>query len=83
MTDGGDNEEPLYRLEWAPFVYRGRLLMFGYPLFGGWLPFIGWITLYSKDGESTLQAFSLEWLLRGILIIGGAPEDNEQDEDDY
>lgn len=50
---------------------EGSILLFNYPLFGGWLPFIGFITFYPDDDleyDEPLKAFMIEWFCTGIAI---------------
>ena len=57
-----------------------ELLLFNYPLFGGWLPFIGFrnmIVDLDEDEFDVVRTFSLEWFLYGVDIMR-LPEDEEQ-----
>lgn len=45
----------------------GELLLFNYPLLGGWLPFIGLRTNIYEDW--VFRSFTIEWFLVGFSII--------------
>ena len=70
-----------YKFELTPIRFDdgGELIFFGFPLFGGWLPFIGFVTFPNK-GED-VKAFTMEWFLRGIVITTSKLELEEYDED--
>jgi len=66
-----------YKFSFKPFsidAYRD-LLMFGYPVLGGWLPYLAFNT--DIETEETLltikvvekKFFVAEWLLRAIIIV--------------
>tara|TARA_R100001377_G_C3158269_1_gene98809 strand:+ start:571 stop:843 length:273 start_codon:yes stop_codon:yes gene_type:complete len=71
-----ENED--YGLEWWPLRFDrgdGRILFFGFPLFGCWLPFVGFITFYNSQGEE-YRCFMLEWVLKGVILH--REQDDEQ-----
>jgi len=60
-------------------VYGSKWRLLGYPIFGGWLPFIGFrnLPISKEDVEqflgcevesATYNPFCLEWLCRGISM---------------
>lgn len=59
--------------------YSGCLLMFGYPLFGGWLPYLGFQTMYDEEGNE-VQIFLAEWFLRGIAVVSPNSKRNQDEE---
>ena len=78
MNDDKEKIGDSYRFELTPFrlcPIDGVIIFFGYPLFGGWFPFIGWITFYNEDDEP-MQVFMIEWLLRGLAFIKQKDEEN-------
>jgi len=65
---------------WDMFPFRidsyGNWLSFGYPLFGGWLPYLAFDSdeEYIQDGsgneaKSTIKFIVAEWFIRGYLVI--------------
>lgn len=71
-----------FAFELTPFRINegdGTLLMFGYPLFGGWLPFIGFVTFEHSD--KPFKAFLIEWLLYGLIITKSKLELKELDDE--
>lgn len=54
----------------------GCILFFGYPLFGGWIPFIGFTTIWDSVYEEEVKVFLIEWLCIGIAIEA-EKKDNE------
>jgi len=46
---------------------EGSILLFGYPLFGGWLPFVGFITFYN-DNDDEIKCFLIEWFCHGLAL---------------
>lgn len=55
---------------------EGCILLLGYPLFGGWLPFVGFITFYD-DYDQPVRCFMVEWFCRGIAITRDMRKDDE------
>jgi hypothetical protein len=45
-----------------------EILFFGFPLFGGWLPFIGFRTEAIED-DLICRAFVAEWFMYSVGII--------------
>ena len=78
MNDEDENNiGDSYRFELTPFricPIDNAIIFFGYPLFGGWIPFIGWVTFYNKNDEP-LQVFMIEWLLKGLAFVSKKDED--------
>ena len=71
-----------FKFELTPFRINegdGCILMFGYPLFGGWLPFVGFVTFEHKDKE--FKSFLVEWLLYGLVITNSKAELEELDDE--
>jgi len=71
-----------FQFELTPFRINegdGCILMLGYPLFGGWLPFAGFMTFQHEDNE--FKSFLIEWLLRGVIITSSRAELVELDDD--
>ena len=71
-----------FKFELTPFRINegdGCILMLGYPLFGGWLPFAGFVTFQHEDNQ--IKSFMLEWLLRGVIITSSTAELEELDDD--
>jgi hypothetical protein len=71
-----------FQFELTPFrINEGDscILMLGYPLFGGWLPFVGFVTFQHEDNE--FKSFLIEWLLRGVIITSSRAELEELDDD--
>jgi len=52
----------------------GAILLFGYPLFGGWLPYIGFKTFYNERDEA-MRTFMVEWFLRGFIFHSNKDKD--------
>ena len=66
-----------FQFELTPFRINegdGCILMLGYPLFGGWLPYIGFIT-FINEREESMKTFMMEWFLRGIILHRTKDED--------
>tara|TARA_R110002126_G_scaffold10053_3_gene44983 strand:+ start:489 stop:734 length:246 start_codon:yes stop_codon:yes gene_type:complete len=66
-----------YKLTWNPLKFdsiNGALLLFGYPLIGGWLPYLGFVT-FVNDREEEMRTFMIEWFLRGIILHSNKDED--------
>jgi hypothetical protein len=71
-----------FQFELTPFRIHegdGCILMFGYPLFGGWIPFIGFVTFEHNDNE--FKSFLIEWLLHGLIITSSKMELEELDDE--
>ena len=71
-----------FQLESTPFRINegdGCILMFGYPLFGGWLLFVGFVTFEHEDRE--FKSFLVEWLLYGLVITNSKAELEELDDE--
>jgi len=71
-----------FQFELTPFRINegdGCILMLGYPLFGGWLPFAGFVTFQHEDNQ--IKSFMVEWLLRGAIITSSRAELEELDDD--
>lgn len=71
-----------FQFELTPFRINegdGCILMFGYPLFGGWIPFIGFVTFEHNDNE--FKSFLIEWLLHGLIITSSKMELEELDDE--
>ncbi len=51
----------------------GRILLFGLPLFGFWLPYIGFTTLFidesELEGEVEVECFLVQFVLFGFFIV--------------
>lgn len=51
----------------------GRILLFGLPLFGFWLPYIGFTTLFIDEseieGEVEVECFLVQFVLFGFFIV--------------
>lgn len=72
-----------FKLEIIPLRFSefdGSILLFGFPLFGGWLPYLGFKTLENEDGDE-LQIFLVEWLLRGIAFVSPSSRIKHNDEE--
>lgn len=54
-----------YYWSWKPLTYNNELLSFGFPLFGWWLPYVGFTSI---DGY---KGVLLEWWLRGVFFVWG------------
>jgi len=55
----------------------GALLVLGYPLFGGWLPYIGFITFYiDEDENDILRCFMIEWFCRSLIFTRSKEQDD-------
>jgi len=66
-----------YRFSSTPFRiddFDGSIIFFGYPLFGGWLPYIGFVT-FINEREESMKTFMIEWFLRGIILHRTKDED--------
>ena len=73
-----EQEELLaYKFKLTPFklcpVDR-IIIFFGYPLLGGWLPYIGFKTFYNERDEP-MRTFMMEWFLRSMLFHSNKDED--------
>jgi len=56
----------------------GEWLFMDYPIWGGWLPFIGFRKVYVDDGvagEGIYNSFGIEWLLYGFHFLISKRED--------
>jgi hypothetical protein len=70
-----DNED--FKFELVPFRTDSynNFLMFGYPVFGGWLPKLAFETSISYDDpfnpkvKTKYKTFIAEWFLRGYIIL--------------
>lgn len=53
-----------------------RILLFGLPLFGCWLPYVGFTTfLFEEDGEEIeVRCFLIQFLLFGVIFAYGIVE---------
>lgn len=72
-----DQEDENYKFTLMPLKLDkidGAILLFGYPLFGGWLPYIGFVTFENERGEH-MRTFIIEWFLRGIILHSNKDED--------
>jgi len=51
----------------------GRILLFGLPLFGFWLPYIGFTTFFIDESEQEesveVECFLVQFLLLGFFIV--------------
>ena len=51
----------------------GRIMLFGLPLFGFWLPYIGFTTFLidetELEGEVEVECFLVQFLLFGFFIV--------------
>ena len=53
----------------------GSRLLFGFPVFSAWLPFIGFETIREYDdimnptSKIIIKIFKVEWLLRGFAFV--------------
>lgn len=72
-----DQEDFSYKFRLQPLKIDkidGAILLFGYPLFGGWLPYLGFVT-FVNDREEEMRTFMMEWFLRGIILHSNKDED--------
>ncbi len=72
-------EQDRYRFRLPPLSLcrvDGSILFFGIPLFGGWLPFIGFVTYYDEY-DNPVKLFLMEWFLRGLAFHKGEENDIE------
>tara|TARA_R110002072_G_scaffold243787_1_gene403008 strand:- start:570 stop:809 length:240 start_codon:yes stop_codon:yes gene_type:complete len=72
-----DQEDVNYKFTLMPLKLDkidGAILLFGYPLFGGWLPYIGFVTFENERGEH-MRSFMVEWFLHGIILHMNKEED--------
>lgn len=72
-----DQEDENYKFTLMPLKLDkidGAILLFGYPLFGGWLPYMGFVTFENKR-EEHMRTFIIEWFLRGIILHSNKDED--------
>ncbi len=72
-----DQEDVNYKFTLMPLKLDkidGAILLFGYPLFGGWLPYMGFVTFENKR-EEHMRTFMIEWFLRGIILHSNKDED--------
>tara|TARA_R110000796_G_scaffold203764_1_gene320019 strand:+ start:515 stop:772 length:258 start_codon:yes stop_codon:yes gene_type:complete len=66
-----------YKFSFKPFSFDSYndLLMFGIPVLGGWIPYLGFNTevRYEESVLSEIEVekkfFVAEWLLRAVIII--------------
>ncbi len=49
----------------------GCIVVFGYPLFGGWLPYIGFTEYFNTEEMIPKKCFLVEWFCTGIAIEVG------------
>jgi hypothetical protein len=51
----------------------GRILLFGLPLFGFWLPYIGFTTFFIDESETEegveVECFLVQFVLFGVFIV--------------
>ena len=63
------------KFKWELYPFRvdsyKNWLVFGYPILGGWLPYIGFKSYieYDEDHEYTVQYVYAEWFIRGYMFI--------------
>ena len=72
-----DQEDFSYKFRLQPLKIDkidGAILLFGYPLFGGWLPYMGFVT-FENEREEHMRTFMMEWFLRGIILHSNKDED--------
>jgi hypothetical protein len=72
-----DQEDVNYKFTLMPLKLDkidGAILLFGYPLFGGWLPYMGFVT-FENEREEHMRTFMIEWFLRGIILHSNKDED--------
>lgn len=54
---------------------KGSRLLFGFPIFSAWLPFIGFETIIEYDdimnpkSKIVIRTFKVEWFLRGFAFV--------------
>ncbi len=71
-----------YSLSWVPLKFDKvcrEILFFGYPLFGAWLPYIGFVTFFNERDEP-MRTFIFEWFLRGWIIHRSSEKEDWYDE---
>jgi len=71
-----------YSLSWVPLKFDKvcrEILFFGYPLFGAWLPYIGFVTFFNERDEP-IRTFIFEWFLRGWIIHRSSEKEDWYDE---
>ena len=67
------------RFSWELYPFRidsfGNWVVFGYPILGGWLPYLAFKSSVELidvgDGEvkSTMQYVIAEWFIRGYMVV--------------
>lgn len=69
MTDlPPEYEDYLYGWRAKPFDYVSeKIIMFGYPVFGGWLPFAEFYTWWQGDVK-VCRVFEVSWMCRGFMV---------------
>lgn len=64
------------KFEWELVLIRrhesGCIVVFGFPLLGGWIPFIGFTKFYNNETDQIEDCFLLEWFCHGFAIQKGS-----------
>lgn len=61
-------DDYLYGWRIKPFDYVGdKIIMFGYPLFGGWLPYAEFYTWW-EYGDRVCNIIEVSWFTYGFVI---------------
>ena len=66
-----------FKWEWVTLRIHPCICLFGWPLFGGWIPFIGF-TYYWNDEQKISRCFMFEWFTKGIAFES-ITKDNEDE----
>jgi hypothetical protein len=63
------------RFRWEVYPFRidsfKNWLVFGYPILGGWLPYLAFKSFveYDELNEYTVQYVFAEWFIRGYMVV--------------
>lgn len=60
------------RFKWELVPLRkhesGCIVAFGFPVFGGWIPYIGFTEFYNHEDDEFQSCFLIEWFCQGIAF---------------
>jgi hypothetical protein len=71
--------------KWELSIFRidscNNWLSFGFPILGGWLPWVAFksVVEYDKIKEYTVQYVFAEWFIRGYMVVYKVKEEELED----
>jgi len=63
----------LFKWEWSLLRTHEELnvlLVLGWPILGGWFPYIGFTQFYNFEDKTTEKCFLIEWFCTGVAFTG-------------